>query len=106
MMIYDIDPAMAEKLQFAIVNRNFVHYPIVRPPNLTPPWRPSRSGKRLIRRLHPDPETEKSLVILTLPATYAKDHPDILRAPNRFDLDILLRLSALTALMQGKERHR
>ena len=54
MMIYDIDPAREEKLQFAIVNRNFVHYPIVRPPKLTPPWRPSRSGKRLICRLHPE----------------------------------------------------
>jgi hypothetical protein len=76
MTIYDIDPARAEKLQFAIVNRNFVHYPIVRPPKLTLPWRPLRSGKRLICRLHPDPKTEQSLVILTLPASFAERRPD------------------------------
>lgn len=104
-MIYDIDPSTAEKLQFAIINRNFVHYPIAQHPNFTPTWRLSKSGKRLFCRLHPDPDRGGKRVILSLPAKAAKIHPRIDRAPNRFDIDVLLRLTGLTQLMQREERH-
>ncbi len=104
-MIHEIDPATATKIEFALVNRNFAHYPIIRPPSVAPTWRASPSGKRCTWELHHDPRSGRPRIVLTLPTEAFDAFPEFERGPNRYDMDVLLRLTAMTALMQREERH-
>lgn len=94
------------EISFCLLNKNFAHHPIARSRRATPRWRNTKDGERLICGLHPDPETGKARVVLTLPRRTGHGRPVLARLPTSFDLDVLLRLSAMTAIHQVQERHR
>ena len=105
MPCYTITPAYAGKFKFICVNKNFCHFPIARDPAATPRWWTSKDGARVLCGLHPHPETGRARVVVALPKFRGRGGRTLPRLPSRFDMDLLLRLAALTAKVQVKERH-
>ncbi len=106
MVTFPINPKFARTATFCPVNKNFCHYPLARSSAVAPPWRATSRKTRRFCVLHRQSENRKALVTVSLSASTLAKQPDLERLPSRFDLGLLLRLTALTALAQSEERHR
>ncbi len=98
-MTFKVAPAEAASLMFAPLSKNFAHFPLCRHLAATPPWRISSGGSRLLCELHQN-KTGKSTILLSMPKSLAKHHPELIRAPSRFDVDLLLRLTAISKIAE------
>ena len=103
--VVPVDPDVAANLKFCLINKNFCHYPLARHPAATPAWLNTRSGKWRGCVLHWHPESIEAIVILKLPSSALPQCPGLERAPNRYDMDVLLRLSAMALVAQHGIRH-
>ena len=93
------------RAKFVVLNRNFAHYPLARPLATAPRWQNASARGARRCRVHRDATTGKARVVLYLFKKDIKRHPDIKRSPNRYDVDALHQLAALTAMAQTEERH-
>ena len=76
---------------FIVLNKNFAHFPLCYPPNFEP-WDTTENAKVVTRGLSPDPDTGECRLILRTRKSKINKFPNLDRLPNRFDLDVLLRL--------------
>ncbi|MGO7604753.1 hypothetical protein ACC718_14935 [Rhizobium ruizarguesonis] len=101
------------KIEFAPVNRNFLHYPLARsfrgPLKIRERVRLTSSPYAIIV-LHRDAKCgtdgkPRATVWLRIPTRLLVTRPDMARAPTRFDIDVLLRLLAISVMGKGKIIH-
>lgn len=93
--------------EFVLINRNFLHYPLVLSHFATPRFRLRRKlegDPRLVCLRHKSTRIDQGSVSLYLP--YPQYRHNTARAPSRFDMDMVFRLLRLAFMERARRAHK